>query len=88
MNWFISVKNEMPACPYLSISRYKNWNHTSHFSWTSFNVFNIKEFKLNILTTTIFSGATEWRKKIEMLEMWNQRENEKQLFISMFLHTF
>ena len=32
MNWYISVKNEMPACPYLSTSRYKNKNHTLHIS--------------------------------------------------------
>ena len=32
MNWYILVKNEMPACPYLSISWYKNTNHTFHIS--------------------------------------------------------
>ena len=32
--------------------------------------------KPNILTA-IFSGATEQRRKPEMLGIWNQRENEK-----------
>ena len=56
------------------VKEYKS--HISHFNWTSFNVFDMKEFKLNILTA-IFSGATERRRKPEMLEIWNQRENEK-----------
>ena len=56
----------MPACLYLSISRYKNY--TSQTFHTSFNVFNIKEFKLKILTAVI-SGATERRRKLEMLEI-------------------
>ena len=30
MNWYILVKNEMPACPYLSTSRYKNTSYTLH----------------------------------------------------------
>ena len=42
----------------------------THFTFhgTSFNVFNIKEFKLNILIA-IFSGATEQRRKLEMLDI-------------------
>ena len=58
----------------ISVQEYKP--HISHFNWTSFIVFNIKEFKLNILTA-IFPGATERRQKLEMLEIWSQRENEK-----------
>ena len=30
MKWYILVKNEMPACPDLSTSQYKNTNHTLH----------------------------------------------------------
>ena len=88
MNWYILVKNEIPTCPYLSISWHKNINHTIHISIeTSFNGFNIKEFKLNIFTA-IFSGATERKQILEMLEIWNQTENENLLFISMLLHAF
>ena len=32
MNWYILVKKEIPACPYLSISRYKNTNQTFQIS--------------------------------------------------------
>ena len=32
MNWYILVKNEIQACPYLPISRYKNTNHTFRIS--------------------------------------------------------
>ena len=32
VNWYILVKNEIPACLYLSISRYKNTIHTFHIS--------------------------------------------------------
>ena len=59
-----------------SMSLFINISHIPHFNWTSFNVFNVTEFKPNVLTA-IFSGATEWRRKLEMLEIWNQRENEK-----------
>ena len=38
------------------------------FIKTYFNVFNIKTFKLNLFTA-IFSGATEERRKLEMLEI-------------------
>ena len=67
----------MPACPYLSTYGYKNPNHTFHISIELLLIFfNIKEFKPNILTS-IFSGATERRRKLEMTKIWNQRENEK-----------
>ena len=66
----------MSACPYVSICRYKKTSRISPFNWTSFNVFDITEFKLNILTA-ILSGATERRRKLETLEISNQRENEK-----------
>ena len=36
----------------------------------------MKEIKLHILTA-IFSGATERKRKLEMLEICNQREYEK-----------
>ena len=49
----------MSACLYLSISRYKNINCTFQIA---------QSFKLNILTA-IFSGATERRRKLEMLEI-------------------
>ena len=42
--------------------------HISPFNLTSFNVFNIKDFKLNILTP-IFSGNTERRRKLEIPEI-------------------
>ena len=59
----------MPACPYLSMSRYKNTNHTFLISIEILLiVFDIKEFKINILTAK-FSGATERRRKLEMLEI-------------------
>ena len=80
MNWHILVKNlRIYQCPHVRIYQYLGIRMQvahSHFNWTSFNVFNTKEFKLNILTA-IFSGATERRRKLEMLEIWNQRKNEK-----------
>ena len=32
MNWYILVKSEMSACPYLSTSRYKKANQTFDIS--------------------------------------------------------
>ena len=59
----------MPAYPYLSTHGYKNPNHTVHISMELLlMLFNIKEFKPNILTS-IFSGATERRRKLEMLKI-------------------
>ena len=43
MNWYILVKNEIPACPYLSISRYKNTNHTFRISIELFLMFLISK---------------------------------------------
>ena len=59
------------ACPYLSISWLRAQTHISHFNLTSFNVCNTKDFKLNFLTP-IFSGATERRRKLEILEIWRR----------------
>ena len=75
-----SQKRNASMSVFINISVWEYKSHISNFNWTSFNVFNIKEFKLNILTT-IFSGPTERRRKLEMFEIWNQRENEKWLFI-------
>ena len=59
----------MSACPYLSISRYKNANRTFHISVELLLMFLIeKKFQLNILTA-IFSGTTEQRQKLKMLEI-------------------
>ena len=80
-----SQKRNASMSVFINISVWEYKSHISNFNWTSFNVFNIKEFKLNILTA--LSGAIEQRGKLEMLEIWNQRENEKYLFISMLLHT-
>ena len=59
----------MSACPYLSISRYKNANRTFHISVELLLMFLIeKKLQLNILTA-IFSGTTEQRQKLKMLEI-------------------
>ena len=76
MNWYILVENEIPACPYLLISRYKNRNHIFHISIELLLMFLIWKFKLHILRE-IFSGASERRRKLEMLGIWNQRGTEK-----------
>ena len=71
-----SQKRNASMSVFMNILVWKYKSHISHSNWTSFNVFNIKEFKLNILTE-IFSDATEKQQNLEMLEIWNQRENEK-----------
>ena len=76
MIWYILVKSEMPACPYLSTSGYKNANHTFHISIVLLLMFLIWK-NLSLIFSTIFSGASERRRKREMLEIWNQRENKK-----------
>ena len=51
MNWCILVKNEMPACPYLPTSRYKNTNHTLHIS---------VEILLTLFRMGFFGAAHGW----------------------------
>ena len=61
-------QNKMPACPYLSISWNKNTNCLFHISI---------ELLLMFLIQNNLSSNIERKQKLEMLKIWNQRENEK-----------
>ena len=54
MNWYISVKNEIPECSYLSISRYKNTNHTFHISIEYLLMF-LKQKSLSLILSQQYS---------------------------------
>ena len=66
-----SQKRNVRMSVIIIISVYEYKSHMSHFDWTSFNAFNIKEFKLISILTAIFSGATERKRKLKMPEIWN-----------------
>ena len=72
----------MPACPYLSTSGYKNPYHTFHISIELLLMFLIYKslnliFSHQYFQVLLSEVMLEMLEKLEMLEISNQRENEK-----------